>query len=69
MKNIFTRLTCLFIFSFGAIAQNNVTFQVDMNSVDPTTFTTTATNSALLQQLATLELELKVVGTTHGVKQ
>ena len=44
MKNVFTHLICLFVFCFGAIAQNNVTFQVDMNNVDPSTFTTPEVN-------------------------
>jgi len=44
MKYLFTSLFCLLAFCFGAIAQNNVTFQVDMNSVDPTTFTTPEVN-------------------------
>ena len=44
MKNLFISLLCLFVFSFSAIAQNNVTFQVDMNNVDPTIFTTPEVN-------------------------
>ena len=40
MRNLFACLLSLFIFCFSAMSQNNVTFQVDMNSVDPTTFTT-----------------------------
>ena len=44
MKNTFIILICLFFFCFSAIAQNNVTFQVDMSSVDPLTFTTPEVN-------------------------
>ena len=44
MKNTFIILICLFFFCFSAIAQNNVTFQVDMSSVDPVTFTTPEVN-------------------------
>jgi len=44
MRNLFTCLLSLFIFCFSAMSQNNVTFQVDMNSVDPTTFTTPEVN-------------------------
>ena len=44
MKHLFTRLIFIFLFCFSSAAQNNVTFQLDMNSVDPTTFTTPEVN-------------------------
>ena len=43
MKN-YLIILFLSLFSSGIIAQNNVTFQVDMNDVDPSTFTTPEVN-------------------------
>ena len=43
MKN-YLIILFLTLFSSGIIAQNNVTFQVDMNDVDPSTFTTPEVN-------------------------
>ena len=39
MKNKLLYLIFCGIFSLNSFSQNNVTFQVDMNNVDPTTFT------------------------------
>ena len=44
MKNKLLYLIFCGIFSFNSFSQNNVTFQVDMNNVDPTTFTTPEVN-------------------------
>ena len=44
MKNKYLILILTCIFYLGANSQNNVTFQVDMNTVDPTTFTTPEVN-------------------------
>ena len=44
MKNKFLYLLFCSIFSFNSFSQNNVTFQVDMNNVDPATFTTPEVN-------------------------
>ena len=39
MKNFLSYLTIFFLLPFISWSQNNVTFQVDMNTVDPATFT------------------------------
>ncbi|MFL2567268.1 MAG: hypothetical protein ACJ0QK_00570, partial [Flavobacteriales bacterium] len=44
MKNKYLILILTCIFYLGANSQNNVTFQVDMSTVDPTTFTTPEVN-------------------------
>ena len=44
MKNKYLILILTCIFYLGANSQNNVTFQVDMTTVDPTTFTTPEVN-------------------------
>ena len=44
MKNKYLILILTCIFYLGANSQNNVTFQVDMSTVDPTTITTPEVN-------------------------
>ncbi len=39
MKNFLSYLTIFFLLPYISLSQNNVTFQVDMSAVDPTTFT------------------------------
>ena len=44
MKNKYLIFLIACIFSYSVSSQNNVTFQVDMSNVDPTTFTTPEVN-------------------------